>query len=120
MANNESLQQVVRDWVGSMPRDEVLAVLDEFEVVGAAVNDSSDIVVDPHFLARTLTALSGSRLGEGALMPGPVLHVDRYSGPAYHGVPQIGEHTTEVLSALDSVNPERLALLLERGVIRQG
>ena len=34
------------------------------------------------------------------LTPGPVLHVKDYAGPAYDGVPTVGEHTDEVLSEL--------------------
>lgn len=115
MANNDSLQEIVTDWVRQRPRDETLKILDEFEVVAAAVNDSSDIVADPHFTERTLTALSDSPLGE-ALVPGPILHVRDYDGPAYEGVPTVGEHTADVLSAA-GVTPEELARLVSAGVI---
>ncbi|TYL46382.1 CoA transferase [Nocardioides sp. BGMRC 2183] len=97
MANNDSLQAIVIDWVKQRPRDAVLATLDEYEVVAAAVNDSSDIVADPHFRERTLTTLKNSALGD-ALVPGPVLHVSGYDGPTYDGVPSVGEHTRDVLA----------------------
>src|SRR5438309_3969115 len=44
MRHDAELQEIVRAWVRSRPRDEVLEILDRFEVVAAAVNDSSDIV----------------------------------------------------------------------------
>ncbi|MER6982924.1 CaiB/BaiF CoA transferase family protein [Streptomyces carpinensis] len=100
MANNEELQGIVRDWVASMPRDEALAILDEYEVVGAAINDSSDIAADPHFLERTLRPLLGTVLGDKTLVPGPILHVGGYDGPEYPGVDRIGQHTDEVLAEL--------------------
>ncbi|WP_110207576.1 CaiB/BaiF CoA transferase family protein [Nocardioides daejeonensis] len=115
MANNESLQAIVIDWVKQRPRDEVLNILDEYEVVAAAVNDSSDIVADPHFRERTLTSLTNSALGE-ALVPGPILHVNGYDGPRYDGVPAVGEHTTEILTAA-GVSTDELARLATAGVI---
>ncbi len=115
MANNEGLQQIVRDWIGARPRDESLAILEEFEVVSAAVNDSSDIVADPHFLERTLRRLGGLTMGS-ALTPGPVLHVDGYDGPVYDGIAGIGEHTDEVLAAL-GYEPEQIAALRASGAI---
>src|SRR5690606_25656713 len=42
---------------------------------------------------------TGSALGTG-VVPGPVLHLDGYQGPVYHGVPAPGQHTREVLTGL--------------------
>ena len=115
MANNASLQDIVVEWVKQRPRDEVLAILEKFEVVAAAVNDSSDVVADPHFAERTLSALTGTPLGD-ALVPGPILHVRDYAGPSYDGVPSVGEHTTEVLTDL-GVDADQLARLRADGVV---
>ncbi|GAA2448797.1 CoA transferase [Actinomadura vinacea] len=116
MANNDALQEIVIAWVKARPRDEVLAVLDEHEVAAAPVNDASDIVRDPHFTERTLVELAGTVLGP-ALTPGPVLHVDGYAGPSYKGVPEIGEHTGEVLAGELGLGADELAELATGGVI---
>ena len=110
LANNASLQVIVSDWVRSLTRADALAQLEEYEVVGGAINDARDIATDPHFLERTLVQLTGSQLGH-ALMPGPVLHMSGYSGPAYDGVPEVGEHTAEVLAefGLDQAEIRNLA-----------
>jgi crotonobetainyl-CoA:carnitine CoA-transferase CaiB-like acyl-CoA transferase len=115
MENNAALQEIVRDWIRARTRDEVLAVLDRFEVVAAAVNDAKDIAADPHFLARTLSPLTGTILGDVSV-PGPVLHLDGYDGPEYAGVPEIGEHTDEVLGEL-GVTEEELGRLQAAGVV---
>ncbi len=115
MANNTSLQTIVSDWVRSRDRDEVLKILDDHEVVAAAVNDSRDISEDPHFLERTLQHLSDTVLGP-ALVPGPVLHVAGYDGPQYDGVPAVGEHTADILRSL-GYDDDRLHDLTERHVI---
>ena len=106
MDNNEELQGIVREWVASMPRDEVLEILDSHEVVAAAINDSSDIARDPHFLERTLRPVPGTVLGDQTLVPGPIMHFDGYAGPQYPGVDSIGEHTDEVLAELLSEQPD--------------
>lgn len=119
MANNDALQQIVIDWVASMPRDTVLATLEKFEVVGAAVNDSSDIVADPHFAERTLVDLTGTLLGQ-AVMPGPILHVSGSPGPVYDGVPEVGEHTRDVLGGSLGLADDAIDALADDGVVSTG
>ncbi|MBB3665160.1 crotonobetainyl-CoA:carnitine CoA-transferase CaiB-like acyl-CoA transferase [Prauserella sediminis] len=116
MANNESLQALVREWIGARSRDEALAILDEHEVVSAAVNDASDIAADPHFLQRTLVDLAGSALGP-AMMPGPILHVRDTDRPVYEGVPAVGEHTGQVLAGELGMPADALSALAADGVI---
>lgn len=116
MANNDTLQEIVRDWVRSFARDDALAILDEFEVVAAAVNDSSDISADPHFLERTLRPLADSML-RGALTPGPVLHVGGYAGPTYDGIASVGEHTEDVLAGELGYSRAHLADLVASGAV---
>jgi crotonobetainyl-CoA:carnitine CoA-transferase CaiB-like acyl-CoA transferase len=100
LANDETVQVKVRDWVAARSREEVLRILDEHEVVCSAVNDARDIAADPHFLDRTLVELTGNDVLGRVLMPGPVLHLSRWDGPRYEGVPSIGEHTDQVLAEL--------------------
>ncbi len=117
MANNDAIQAKVSAWVASMPRDKVLEILDEFDVVAAPVNDAKDIVADPHFRERTLVELTGSEVLGKVLMPGPVLHFGNDpSGPSYEGVPGIGEHTAEVLTEMLGLSASDLAALESRGV----
>src|SRR5262249_44490551 len=97
MQRNDELQAIVSAWVSSRPRAEILKILDEYEVVASPVNDSRDIVEDPHFLERTLVPLVGNDGLGSVLMPGPVLHMRGYEGPVYDGVPTIGQHTAEIL-----------------------
>ncbi len=119
LANNDAIQTIVIDWVASMPRDEVLAVLEKHEVVCAAVNDASDIVVDPHFRERTLVELTGNDVLGRVLMPGPVLHLCGYDGPRYDGVPRIGEHSRAILSDWIGLSESELDELQAAGVMGQ-
>jgi crotonobetainyl-CoA:carnitine CoA-transferase CaiB-like acyl-CoA transferase len=119
MAHNDGMQQIVVDWVGSRPRAEVLAILDEHEVVAAAVNDAKDVTEDPHFAERTLVDLANTVLGP-ALMPGPVLHMNDYAGPTYDGVPTIGQHTREVLAEDLGLAADTIDRLAADGVVSGG
>ena len=116
MSNNSAMQQIVIDWVRQMPRDEVLSILDEHEVVAAAVNDARDVTMDPHFSERTLVSLADTVLGQ-ALMPGPILHMKEYDGPSYEGVPSVGEHTRSILIDELSMDPARVEQLMTSGVV---
>ncbi|NJC71877.1 CoA transferase [Planosporangium thailandense] len=118
MQHNDELQEIVKDWVAGRTRSEVLAVLEKFEVVCSQVNDASDIVVDPHYLDRTLVELTGSEALGKVLMPGPVLHVKSYDGPVYDGVPSIGEHTGEVLGELLKLDGDALDTLASAGIVK--
>jgi crotonobetainyl-CoA:carnitine CoA-transferase CaiB-like acyl-CoA transferase len=117
MANNDAIQAVVTAWVAGRSRAEALKTLEEFEVVCAPVNDAADITADPHFLDRTLARLTGSDVLGPALMPGPVLHMASYAGPVYDGVPEIGEHTGEVLGEALGFGASEMDDLSARGII---
>lgn len=117
MANNDAIQEIVMAWVAARPRAEALKTLEEFEVVCAPVNDAGDIAADPHFLERTLVQLTGSDVLGPVLMPGPVLHMAGYAGPAYDGVPAIGEHTRPVLGEALGLSAGELDQLAGRGII---
>jgi crotonobetainyl-CoA:carnitine CoA-transferase CaiB-like acyl-CoA transferase len=117
MENNEDMQRIVSEWVASQPRAEILAILEAKDVVAAAVNDARDITEDPHFQERTLVDIKGSDILGKVQMPGPILHVSSYPGPEYIGVPEIGQHTAEVLQEFLQLDQTRLANLIESGVI---
>jgi crotonobetainyl-CoA:carnitine CoA-transferase CaiB-like acyl-CoA transferase len=118
MQHNDELQEMVVGWVAERPRDEILKLLDEYEVVCSQVNDASDIVEDPHFKQRTLVELTGSEALGRILMPGPVLHLEGETPPVYDGVPSIGEHTNEVLTDLLGLTSAEIGVLAEAGTVR--
>jgi crotonobetainyl-CoA:carnitine CoA-transferase CaiB-like acyl-CoA transferase len=117
MEHNEDMQRIVAEWVGRESRERILGILDSYDVVAAAVNDAKDITEDPHFIERTLVDLTGSDILGAIKMPGPILHVSSYSGPEYIGVPEIGQHTSEVLSGLLGYTKDRIASLASEGII---
>jgi crotonobetainyl-CoA:carnitine CoA-transferase CaiB-like acyl-CoA transferase len=119
LENNDAIQEIVSDWVASMPREKVLATLDMHEVVCAPVNEGSDIVNDPHFRERTLVEITGNDVLGRVLMPGPILHLQGYAGPGYDGVPEIGQHSKAVLADWIGVSADDFDRLQNDGVVKQ-
>ena len=117
MEHNEDMQKIVSEWVQTQPRTDILAILESHDVVAAGVNDARDVTEDPHFSERTLVDLTGSDLLGKVKMPGPILHVSSYSGPEYVGVPEIGQHTKEVLQDFLGFDDARIQSLAQSGVI---
>jgi crotonobetainyl-CoA:carnitine CoA-transferase CaiB-like acyl-CoA transferase len=117
MQNNDLVQAPVKAWVAGQSREQALKILEEFEVVCSAVNDSSDVAADPHFLERTLVEVTGVKALGNVLMPGPVLHLASYNGPTYVGCPSIGQHTTEVQTEVLHLTPAEIAELTSAGVV---
>ena len=75
---------------------------------------------DPHFRQRSLVEITGNEALGRVLTPGPVLHVRDYDGPAYDGVPTIGQHTSQVLGELLDLGPADLDRLSAAGITRAG
>ncbi len=117
MEHNEDMQKIVSEWVQTQPRTDILAILESHDVVAAGVNDARDVTEDPHFSERTLVDLTGSDLLGKVKMPGPILHVSSYSGPEYAGVPEIGQHTKEVLQDFLGFDDAQIQSLAQSGVI---
>lgn len=117
MEHNEEMQAIVSAWVASKPRAEILALLDANDVVAAAVNDASDISEDPHFLERTLVEIKDNAALGRVMMPGPILHVSSYDGPEYVGVPEIGQHTAEVLESMLGMSESDVAEFAAAGIV---
>jgi len=119
MEHNADMQRIVSEWVAKQPRSEILAILEANDVVAAAVNDARDLTEDPHFQERTLVDLTGSDILGKVKMPGPILHVSSYPGPEYVGVPEIGQHTKEILQEFLGCDEARLLSLTKAGVINK-
>ncbi|MBM7365827.1 CaiB/BaiF CoA transferase family protein [Gordonia hydrophobica] len=120
LENNDEVQAMVIEWCKRAPRDQVLEILEKFEVVSAPVNDASDVVADPHFQERTLVEITGSEILRNTLMPGPVLHLAGYDGPEYDGVPRVGEQTRQILTERLGLDAAELDRLAAAGVINDG
>jgi hypothetical protein len=53
-------------------------------------------------------------------VPGPILHIAGYSGPAYNRYPSVGEHTREVLVDELGLDAGEFQVLQTEGVVSSG
>ncbi len=116
VARTEEIERAIGDWTARCDLDEILRVLGAAEVPSAKIYDIADIVADPHCQARGL--IERLRLGDGQelLVPGIVPKLSETPGTTQWLGPELGAHTSEVLSAL-GYDAEALAALRSEGVI---
>ena len=100
LQHRQEIVAICQQRIGEMPSDLLLAQLRAAEIPSGPINSVSDILQDPHYLARgKIVHLEHPVAGEIKTIANPI----RLSAtpPAYHRPPpMLGEHTEEVLTEL--------------------
>jgi succinyl-CoA:(S)-malate CoA-transferase subunit B len=116
--NASDVNEIVRDWCGSMTRDQVL---DRCHAAGAPagpLNNIADIFGDRQFHARrNLVAVEDEDLGETIIVPNVVPRLSRTPGQIRYLGPRLGQHTEEVLKGLLGLSDAEVAEHRTRHVI---
>ena len=96
----EDLDAAIGAWTGAHPLDQVLAVLEKADVPSGRIYSIADIVADMQYQARGM--IEKHKLGdnEEIWLPGIVPKLSATPGGTKWIGPRLGEHTTEVLSAM--------------------
>lgn len=117
--NQELIESIVEDWVRERTADEVLALLEEADVVAGPVYTAADIVADPQFQARDmLVPHHDERLAEDVLGPGVVPRLTGTPGSVrWAGPPEPGWHNDEVYGRLLGLTPQEIAELRAQNVV---
>jgi len=117
LAARDVVNQLVKNWVVSLPRSEVLARCLAEEVPVGEVNSIADIFSDPHFRARgNLVRWPEAELGE-VVVPGVVPTLSATPGRITNLGPTLGNANDEVLGTLLGLAAEEIARLRERHVV---
>jgi formyl-CoA transferase len=116
VSNPEALREEIRAWTTSLTKHEVAEKLEAAGVPGGPVLDTSELLTDPHLVARDfIKKIDHPELGEVPMLGwAPRLSasdVDLVAAPA------LGEHTGEVLAADLGLDEDRIADLAARGVV---
>ncbi len=120
LARRAEVNQIVEDWLQSFPgRDEPLAILERNHIMSAPVYDIPQ--------AMTSAAVKGRGALQEFTYPGvgsiEVPRVPmRFSGAQVEiprPAPALGEHNTEILGGLLGYSEEKIATLIEDGVLVQ-
>lgn len=115
--NMEELDELIADWTRNQETDALLALLSSSGVPGGRVYTPSDMVVDPHYIARAMVVRAASRAGYEVPMPGVVPKFSRTPGGIADVGPGLGEHTEQVLRELTDIGDAEWSSLVAQGTV---
>jgi formyl-CoA transferase len=102
-AARDMLDEVIGCWTSARDRDEVLKLLDEADVPSGPIYTASDIISDEQYAARGMLQefdVDIDGCTESVTFPGIVPLLGPRSLPVSHVGPDLGQHTSEILSDL--------------------
>lgn len=118
MALRHDVNEIVRDWCGSLTRDEVLERCYATDTPAGPLNNIADIFGDRQFHARrNLAAVDVPGSGETLIAQAPVPKLSETPGSIRSLGPELGEHTEEVLRDLLGLSDEQIAELRAKKVV---
>ncbi|MFP7255376.1 CaiB/BaiF CoA-transferase family protein [Terribacillus goriensis] len=106
LENNESMNQIVAEWIGKHPREALLKKLDTHGVPISPVLSIADIFENEHYQAReNIVEVKHPRLGK-IKVPGIVPKFEKTPGSIRSVAPDLGENNEEILQSLGYSNEE--------------
>ncbi|MCG8347055.1 MAG: CoA transferase [Chloroflexales bacterium] len=118
LEHRNDVNEIVRDWCGSLTREEVLARCNAAEAPAGPLNNIADIFGQRQFHARrNLVAIDNEETNETIIVPSPIPQLSETPGQIRHLGPKLGEHTEEVLRDLLGVDEQEIAELRNKHVI---
>jgi crotonobetainyl-CoA:carnitine CoA-transferase CaiB-like acyl-CoA transferase len=101
LENRHDVNEIVRDWCGSLTREQVLERCYATGAPAGPLNNIADIYGDRQFHARrNMVAFDDDDLHETVIVPNVVPRLSKTPGRIKHLGPRLGQHTTEVLKEL--------------------
>ena len=108
----------MRDWCGSLTRDQILAKCEATGAPAGPLNSIADIFGDRQFHARrNLLAIDDEDLRETVIVPNVIPRLSRTPGRIKHLGPRLGQHTDEVLKGLLGLSDAEVEELRAQRVI---
>lgn len=118
LENKHDVNEIVRDWAGSLTRAEVLERCFATGAPAGPLNTIADIFGDRQFHARrTILAIDDEDVGETIMVPAVMPRLSETPGQIRHLGPRLGQHTNEVLRDILGLDEDRIAELREKEVI---
>ena len=114
--NRAALNAIIEDWTRARPKHEAMRLLAGAGVPSGAVQDTGEVLADPHLKAREMILdIDYPTRGTYQTVGCPVKLSD--SPATVTRPPLLGEHTEELLGALCGVDPDEAKRLREDGVV---
>lgn len=118
LEHRHDVNEIVRDWCGSLTREQVLEKCYATDTPAGPLNNIADIFGDRQFHARrNLIAIDDPDTGESIIVPSPVPALSETPGSIRSLGPKLGEHTDEVLSEVLGMTAAEIADLRGKRVI---
>lgn len=118
LENRHDVNEIVRDWCGSLTREEILQRCFATGAPAGPLNNIADIFGDRQFHARrNLVAIDEQDLGETIVVPAVIPRLSETPGKIRHLGPKLGQHTEEILENLLGMSQEEISGLKNKRVI---
>ncbi len=118
LEHRHDVNEIVRDWCGSLTREEVLERCYATDTPAGPLNNIADIFGDRQVHARrNLVSVDEPATGEAIIVPAPVPNLSETPARIRSLGPVLGQHTDEVLRELLSLDDARIAELRQQRVI---
>jgi crotonobetainyl-CoA:carnitine CoA-transferase CaiB-like acyl-CoA transferase len=118
LENRHDVNEIVRDWCGSLPRHEVLSRCYQTGAPAGPLNNIADIYGDRQFHARrNLVAIDDEDVGETVIVPCVLPRMSETPGRIGKLGPKLGQHTDEVLSGILGMQQSDIDELRRKRVI---
>ncbi len=116
LAHVEEVDAIIQDFIGARDRDEALAYFEKQEVTVGPIYDASQIVHDPHVVAReVIVDMPDDQVGR-LPMHNVSPRLSATPGALRRPAPKLGEHNDEILEGL-GVDADARATLRRDGII---
>ena len=118
LESRHDVNEIVRDWCGSLNREELLERCYATGAPAGPLNTIADIFGDRQFHSRrNLVAIDDEDLDETVIVPSVIPRMSETPGEIRHLGPRLGQHTDEVLRDLLGIDESRIAELRQKRVI---
>ncbi len=112
----DEVEEIITSWTRSITKYEAMRTLTELGIAAGAVQDSCEVLRDPHLRAREMVIdIQDPARGEYQVIGCPI-KIEGNDTPATPP-PLLGEHTEETLTTLLGMTAKDVARLRKKGVI---
>lgn len=117
LANDDELQVIVKAFMESFSRKDLLKRMEEYDVPVSPVLSIKDIFENPQYEARNnIVEIDHPRLGK-IKIPGVVPNFSETPGSIRHRAPDLGENNEEILGEFLGLSKDKINSLKKNGVI---
>lgn len=121
MANVVDLEHEVGRWTSQFSTADLVAVCEKFGIPCGPVNDVAEALALPGLEEKgMIRTYSGSAARPLRLLGVPVRLSSSEGSAGMLPPPELGQHSVEILTRVLSYDPERIAALIESGVVGSG